>query len=61
MKKRTTDCEMCANYVYDDESQSYFCDANLDEDEMAQFLSYKTYNCPYFSFGDEYKIVRKQN
>lgn len=52
---------MCANYVYDEESQSYFCDCDLDEDEMARFMSYSTYNCPYFNLGDEYKIVRKQN
>ncbi len=61
MKKRATDCESCANYIYDEESQSYYCDCNLDQDEMEHFLSYNTYNCPYFSFGDEYKIVRKQN
>ncbi len=56
-----TSCESCANYIYDQESDNYFCDMNLDEDEMARFLSYKTYNCPYYDFYDEYSIVRKQN
>lgn len=27
-----TSCDYCANYVYDEESESYYCDVNLDED-----------------------------
>ena len=54
-------CESCANYVYDEESATYCCDVNLDEDEMGAFLTGHTKNCPYYSFGDEYAIVRKQN
>lgn len=59
--KNSTNCEMCANYVFDEESECYICDCNLDEDEMQRFLSSNTYNCPYFNFYDEYKIVNKQN
>lgn len=54
-------CENCSNYVYDDETETYFCDVSLDEDEMGRFLTGNTKNCPYFDFYDEYKIVRKQN
>ena len=54
-------CENCANYVYDDENECYFCSADLDEDEMGRFLTYKKFECPYFNFYDEYSIVRKQN
>lgn len=54
-------CENCANYVYDDESEQYFCEAQLDEDEMCRFLASGTKECPYFNFYDEYSIVRKQN
>lgn len=61
MKKKTTNCENCANYLFDDESGTYFCDRDLDEDEMFKFLSARSFNCPYFDFYDEYKIVRKQN
>ncbi len=61
MKRKATNCETCSNYIYDDELQSYFCDVDLDEDEMARFMSFGTYNCPYYDFYDEYKIVRKQN
>ncbi len=56
-----SNCENCANYIYDDESDSYYCEAQLDEDEMGRFLTRQTRECPYFNFYDEYSIVRKQN
>ncbi len=59
--KKASSCETCANYLYDDECDRYYCNVDLDEDEMARFLSYNTFNCPYYDFYDEYKIVRKQN
>ena len=54
-------CENCANYVYDEEYDSYFCQANMDEDDYGRLLASKTKECPYFNFYDEYSIVRKQN
>ena len=51
-KKKSAGCEYCSNYVYD---------INLDEDEMARFMSYSDWDCPYFQMDDEYAIVRKQN
>jgi len=54
-------CEHCAHYVFDDEYECYFCDINLDEDEMARFMSQSMDNCHYFQLYDEYKIVEKQN
>ncbi|MBQ9937886.1 MAG: hypothetical protein IJO86_06145 [Oscillospiraceae bacterium] len=57
----TDNCELCTNYVYDEEMECYVCAVNLDEDEMAHFIMGKTKSCPYFSFGDEYAVVRKQN
>ena len=60
-KGNETACESCANYVYDPESDIMYCDMELDEDEMQRFLTSQTYNCPYYDFYDEYKIVRKQN
>lgn len=56
-----TNCEMCANYYYDDETEEYCCDVSLDEDEMVHFLSSPDYNCPYYRLDDEYGVVRKQN
>ena len=56
-------CEDCMNYVYDEEYDCYTCEqgAELDEDEMARYLSCCTAACPFFEPGDEYKIVAKQN
>ena len=33
---------------------------NLDEDEMYRFIKGDFRECPYYQFGDEYQIVRKQ-
>ena len=59
-KKKSVGCEYCSNYVYDEDYEYYVCDINLDEDEMARFMSYSDWDCPYFQMDDEYKIVRKQ-
>ena len=56
-----TNCDTCAYYVYDEESDCMICEANLDEDDMARFLTGRTQGCPYFNAYDEYSIVRKQN
>ena len=52
--------DACANYVYDDDSESYYCDVNLDEDEYYRFISSEYKECPYYRSGDEYKVVRHQ-
>lgn len=54
-------CELCAHYVFDDETECYICDVNLDEDEMERFLNGSNFDCHYFILDDEYKTVRKQN
>jgi len=54
-------CESCVFYLYDEEYDDYVCDMDLDEDEMARYLSRSTAACPFFEPGDEYKIVQKQN
>lgn len=54
-------CDYCAYYAYDEEYDCYFCDMNLDEDEMARFMTKTMDRCPYFRDGDEYKVVKKQN
>lgn len=59
-KKRVTNCEMCGNYVYDDDYGYYVCEMDLDEDEMRLFLTGQFNGCPYFQYGDEYRIVRHQ-
>ena len=54
-------CENCMNLTYDDEMEEYVCNINLDEDELAHFFESKHRKCPYFRFGDDYTIVKKQN
>lgn len=55
------DCENCMNCVYDEEYEEYTCSVNMDEDEYVRLVSGHYKQCPYFRFGDEYSIVRKQN
>ncbi len=59
--KKVTNCENCENYIYDDEYDSYYCDTELDEDEMLRFMMGNFRECPYYRDNDEYRIVRKQN
>ncbi|WP_024831968.1 DUF6472 family protein [Ruminiclostridium josui] len=58
--KTKSNCDCCINYLYDEEYGSYYCQVNLDEDEMLRFITKSFSNCPYFQFNDEYKTVRKQ-
>ena len=37
-KPKATNCEMCGNYVYDDDYGYYVCEMDLDEDEMRLFI-----------------------
>ncbi len=41
-QRKAAGCDYCANYVYDDETGTYYCDVNLDEDEYYRFL-YRKY------------------
>ena len=61
MKKKTTNCEECVHYDYNEDTDSYECDEDLDEDELIRFLKGDNQNCPHFRFYDEYKFVQKQN
>ncbi|MGI6095499.1 MAG: DUF6472 family protein [Lachnospiraceae bacterium] len=55
-----SNCDSCVYFEYDEEYECYVCQMNLDEDELGKFLSDRFYDCPYYRFGDEYRIVRKQ-
>ena len=50
-------CDMCVNYVYDEDYECYSCMVNL---EMYRFLSGTQRECPYFRPDDEYGVVRHQ-
>ena len=34
-KPKATNCEMCGNYVYDDDYGYYVCEMDLDEDDAS--------------------------
>ena len=54
------ECDTCANLIYDDEEEEYFCDIEMDEDELVRLYTNKHESCPYYRNGDEYRVVRKQ-
>ena len=58
--EKTMECDYCAYNAYDDETDEYYCSVNLDEDDMARFMSRKYKSCPYFKNGDEYQVVKHQ-
>lgn len=57
---KSSNCESCLYYSYEEEYDCYACQISLDEDEMVRFLTDTFQNCPYYQYADEYKIVRKQ-
>ena len=48
-----TNCESCANYVYDEESDCYCCEVDLDEDEIAEYISEHFEGNCLIAVGDE--------
>ena len=56
----SNECDTCANYSYDEEYEEYFCDVNMDEDDMVRFMTDHRNSCPYYRNGDEYLVVRHQ-
>ena len=54
-------CESCENYDWDEDSETYVCTKDLDEDEMYSFITNRVRACPYFRVYVEYRTVRKQN
>ena len=38
-------------FGYDEEFEEYYCEVNLDEDEMRLFMQGQFRSCPYFSMG----------
>ncbi len=53
-------CDTCVFYVYQEDLETYECQARFDEDELAAFLSGGEKDCPYYRLDDEYGVVRKQ-
>lgn len=61
MEEKSTNCESCLYFDYDEEWDMEICTLDLDEDEMERLTSGRYNACPYYRFYDEYKLVQKQN
>lgn len=59
-KRIAASCESCEFYDYDEYTDTYCCQIDLDQDELSNFLSNNTRHCPYYRYYDEYKSVHKQ-
>ena len=53
-------CDTCAYYFYDEEYEGYVCDINIDEDDYSKLREGHFKECPYYTNGDEYRVVRHQ-
>ncbi len=53
-------CDTCAYYFYDDDYEGYICDMDIDEDDFARLAANHYKECPYYTNGDEYRVVRHQ-
>lgn len=60
MPDNSFQCDSCTYYTYDDYTQQYFCDVNMDEDDAIRMAGSHFKGCPYYSDGDEYKLAHKQ-
>ena len=60
-KNKTTNCEDCMYFDYDEMLDEDICTLDLDEDEMIRFMEHPYSSCPYYKFYDEYKTVQNQN
>lgn len=58
--KRSAKCEECEFYDYDEESDTYACQMNLDQDELERFRYGHTGGCPFFRYYEEYHSTLNQ-
>lgn len=56
----TGNCVECVHFDYDEETDSNFCNMDLDEDEMERFLRADARACPFYRRGGDYETARRQ-
>ena len=56
----TSNCEECVHYDFDAEDDVYFCNMDLDEDDMERFVRSTADRCPFYRRGDDYASARRQ-
>lgn len=56
------ECDTCNNYEWDEDTQEYFCVADMDEDDYGRLMQEEKHHsgCPYWQSDDEYAVVRHQ-
>lgn len=60
-KQASSNCESCVHYDYNEYTDRYECNVDLDEDEYLSFLCDRCRSCPHYRYYDEYTSVRRQN
>lgn len=58
-KMGSSNCDTCAYNVYDEEDECYYCEVNMDEDDMVRVMEELNSSLLYRN-GDEYAVVKKQ-
>ena len=53
-------CDECVYYDYDEDTDTWYCTTDLDEDEMERFLRGTNDQCPFYRRGDDYETARRQ-
>ncbi len=54
------ECETCAYYVYDEDEEEWFCEADMDQDDFLRVRENGGKGCMFWRSGDEYAVVRHQ-
>ena len=55
-----TSCDSCVYNVYDEDDGQYYCEVDMDEDDVARMMQGHYKECPYYQSDDEYAVVRHQ-
>ena len=53
-------CDTCAYLEYDEDDEAWYCSVDMDEDDYGHLQQSGFRGCPYYTDGDEYKVVRHQ-
>ena len=53
-------CSGCSNNIWDDEMQSYICEAPFDQDLIEKMSYDNKRRCPFYVEDAEYKTAKKQ-
>lgn len=54
------ECESCAYYTWDEETEEYVCEADMDQDDYGRLTESRFRGCRFYRNGDEYAVVRHQ-